>query len=250
MATKSKTYSKSWLLTPGECNCEKELPVWLLTERIIDVATEHANSWEVGYARLIIDNQAWVLSRVAIEMKRWPKVNETYTLTTWVEDFNRHFSERNVEITDADGNAIGYARTIWVVIDLATRQSCDISEFAYIRDYVSDKDCPMDKQSRLKSVDRTRTGGYTFRYSDIDFNQHVNSLRYIRLLLDQWTADFHNRNEIARFEISYMKEGHDGQTIEIGVDDSSNDCKLEMIHDGTCLCRSRIVYRQRNQQNI
>ena len=49
------------------------MPVWLLTERIIDVATEHANSWEVGYARLIIDNQAWVLSRVAIEMKRWPK---------------------------------------------------------------------------------------------------------------------------------------------------------------------------------
>ncbi len=250
MATGSKTYSKSWLLTPGECNCEKELPVWLLTERIIDVATEHANSWEVGYARLIIDNQAWVLSRVAIEMKRWPKVNETYTLTTWVEDFNRHFSERNVEITDADGNVIGYARTIWVVIDLATRQSCDISSFGYIRDYVSDKECPMEKQSRIKTVERTRTGNYTFRYSDIDFNQHVNSLRYIRLLLDQWTADFHNSNEIARFEISYIKEGHDGQTVEIGIDDSSNDCKLEIVNNGTCLCRSRIVYRQRNQQNI
>ena len=37
------------------------MPVWLMTERIIDVATEHANSWGVGYARLILDNQAWVL---------------------------------------------------------------------------------------------------------------------------------------------------------------------------------------------
>ena len=104
MTTDSKIYSKSWLLTPGECNCEKEMPVWLMTERIIDVATEHANSWGVGYARLILDNQAWVLSRVAIEMKRWPKVNETYTLSTWVEDYNRHFSERNIEVTDTDGS--------------------------------------------------------------------------------------------------------------------------------------------------
>lgn len=127
MTTDSKIYSKSWLLTPGECNCEKEMPVWLMTERIIDVATEHANSWGVGYARLILDNQAWVLSRVAIEMKRWPKVNETYTLSTWVEDYNRHFSERNIEVTDTDGNVIGHARTVWVVIDLTTRQSCDIS---------------------------------------------------------------------------------------------------------------------------
>ena len=107
MTTDSKIYSKSWLLTPGECNCEKEMPVWLMTERIIDVATEHANSWGVGYARLILDNQAWVLSRVAIEMKRWPKVNETYTLSTWVEDYNRHFSDRNIEVTDTDGNVIG-----------------------------------------------------------------------------------------------------------------------------------------------
>lgn len=247
MATDSKLYSKSWLLTPGECNCEKELPVWLLTERIIDVATTHANSWGVGYARLIVDNQAWVLSRVAIEMKRWPKVNETYTLSTWVEGYNRHFSERNVEITDADGNVIGYARTIWVVIDLATRQSCDISAFDYIRDNINDKECPMEKQGHFKTVDRTHSSSYTFRYSDIDFNQHVNSLRYIRLLLDQWTADFHNRQEIQRFEISYMKEGLDGQTVEIGIDDRDNDCKLEIVHEGTCLCRSRIVFRKRKQ---
>lgn len=157
MTTDSKIYSKSWLLTPGECNCEKEMPVWLMTERIIDVATEHANSWGVGYARLILDNQAWVLSRVAIEMKRWPKVNETYTLSTWVEDYNRHFSERNIEVTDTDGNVIGHARTVWVVIDLTTRQSCDISSLDYIRNNLCEKECPIAKHTRIRSVDAART---------------------------------------------------------------------------------------------
>lgn len=245
METDKKIYSKTWLLTPGECNCEKEMPVWLMTERIIDVATEHANSWGVGYARLIVDNQAWVLSRVAIEMTRWPKVNETYTLSTWVEDYNRHFSERNIEIYDADDNVIGHARTIWVVIDLTTRQSCDISALDYIRDNVLDKDCPIDKHSHIRRVDAARSANYTFQYSDIDFNQHVNSLRYIRLLLDQWTIGFHDKHSIKRFEIAYMKEGYAGQSVTISVDDRSDDCLMEIAHDGEVLCRTRIVFENR-----
>ena len=223
MTTDSKIYSKSWLLTPGECNCEKEMPVWLMTERIIDVATEHANSWGVGYARLILDNQAWVLSRVAIEMKRWPKVNETYTLSTWVEDYNRHFSERNIEVTDTDGNVIGHARTVWVVIDLTTRQSCDISSLDYIRNNLCDKECPIAKHTRIRSVDAARTSEYTFQYSDIDFNQHV----------------------VKRFEIAYMNEGLPEQTVQISVDDRSDDCKLEISHGSEPLCRTRIVFDNR-----
>lgn len=245
MTTDSKIYSKSWLLTPGECNCEKEMPVWLMTERIIDVATEHANSWGVGYARLILDNQAWVLSRVAIEMKRWPKVNETYTLSTWVEDYNRHFSERNIEVTDTDGNVIGHAHTVWVVIDLTTRQSCDISSLDYIRNNLCEKECPIAKHTRIRSVDAARTSEYTFQYSDIDFNQHVNSLRYIRLLLDQWTADFHNEHVVKRFEIAYMNEGLPEQTVQISVDDRSDDCTLEISHGSEPLCRTRIVFDNR-----
>lgn len=221
------------------------MPVWLMTERIIDVATEHANSWGVGYARLILDNQAWVLSRVAIEMKRWPKVNETYTLSTWVEDYNRHFSERNIEVTDTDGNVIGHARTVWVVIDLTTRQSCDISSLDYIRNNLCEKECPIAKHTRIRSVDSARTSEYTFQYSDIDFNQHVNSLRYIRLLLDQWTADFHNEHVVKRFEIAYMNEGLPEQTVQISVDDRSDDCKLEISHGSEPLCRTRIVFDNR-----
>lgn len=246
MKLEDKTiFSKSWLLTPGECNAEKELPVWLLVERIIDVATCHANSWNVGYAKLITDNQAWVLSRVTIEMQRWPKVNEFYTLTTWVEDFNRHFSERNIEISDSQGNVIGYSRTIWFVINLETRKSCDISQFESIRGNVSSKVCPIEKQSHIKPFLAEKVANYTFKYSDIDFNGHVNSLRYIRLLLDQWPLSFHDNHEIKRFEIAYMNEGKAHQEVAISLSESSEDCKLEIIGKESPICRARIIYKSR-----
>ena len=143
-----KVFSKTYYLAAGECNPQGELPLTLLMTRIIEVATLHANSWGVGYARLIQDNQVWVLSRVSIEMTVYPKVNENYSITTWIEDYNRHFSQRNMRIDDAEGNPLGYVRTIWMVIDMNTRASVDISQLGYIRENVSDLLCPIEPISR------------------------------------------------------------------------------------------------------
>ena len=62
-------------MTAAECNPEKEMPLSLVMTKIIEVATLHANSWGVGYADMIRNNEGWVLSRVTIEMLRYPKVN-------------------------------------------------------------------------------------------------------------------------------------------------------------------------------
>lgn len=238
-----KEYTGSFFLMPGECNAQQIMPVSLLVSRIIEVATAHANRWGVGYSALKENNEAWVLSRVTVEMKRYPRVNENYSLTTWIEAYNRRFSERNFAISDGKGNVIGYARTIWVVINSITRESADISQFSYIVNNISDRPCPIEKQSRLRALDGIRTSKYIFQYSDIDFNRHVNSVRYIEHLLNQWNLDFYDNHVIERFEIAYMKECLYGMEVEIKVNDSTADCHAEILHDGEPLCRARIVFR-------
>lgn len=240
--TERRIFSKTYLATPGECDAQGEMPVWQLTDKIIEVATLHANSWGVGYERLIADNHAWVLSRVAIEMRRYPAVNERFTLKTWIEDYNRHFSERNMEIDGEDGEPIGYARTIWAVIDLATRGSCDISALEYIRENKLDKPCPIEKMARIKAVEHARESRYTFRYSDIDSNRHANSVRYIRILADQWPIEFHDRHILRRFEIFYLKEGHAGEEVCVGVDDTALDCTAEIRRGADCLVKARLLF--------
>ena len=74
-----KEYSETFFLAPGECDPQQRMPLSLLTMRLIQVATYHANQWGVGYETLIKERETWVLSRVAIEMHRYPMVNETYT---------------------------------------------------------------------------------------------------------------------------------------------------------------------------
>lgn len=240
--TNQNEFSESFFLTPGECNPEKEMPISVLVSRIIEVATLHANTWGVGFATLAKENQSWVLSRVTIEMKRFPTLNENYKLTTWIENFNKFFSERDFEITDGENNIIGYARTIWVVIDSTTRESVDISRFTFMQDYISEKECPIAKQRKLRPLDEYESKQYTFRYCDVDFNRHINSCKYIELLLNQWSLDFHDHHKISRFEIAYMKEAYFDETVEIRIKDMGNDKYTELVHNDEHLCRAHFTF--------
>jgi len=241
-----KEYKQSFYLSAGECNPQAEMPLTLLMNRIIEVATNHANAWGVGYARLIEDGQGWVLSRVTVEMKRYPRVDEFYTLTTWIEDYNRHFSQRNMEISDNNGNVIGYTRTIWVVINLNTRESVDISKLSYISENVSGKECPIEPQSRLRPFEPTRTENYRFRYTDIDFNGHVNTVRYLEHLVNTFPMQWHAQNFIERMEIAFVKESYYDTDAIINIDDSNPmNVRLDIDADDVTRVRSRFIFQVR-----
>ena len=241
-----KEYSRTYYLSAGECNPQGELPLPLLVNRVIDVATHHANEWGVGYERLIADNHAWVLARVTVEMERYPRVNENYTLTTWIEDYNRMFSQRNMMITDQQGNTLGYVRTIWMVIDLATRQSVDISQLSYIRDNINDRPCPIAPQSKLRPVTDGYAMEHTFGYVECDFNRHVNTVRYLELLINQFDMSQFDNSIIQRMEIAFMKETRYGEVAQVKrSEEAPGVWSMVIAADGQDHVRARFAFRDR-----
>jgi medium-chain acyl-[acyl-carrier-protein] hydrolase len=244
--TQLKEYTHKYFLTAGECNPQQEMPLSLVLERVVEVSTEHANAWGVGYSQLKKDNQGWVLSRVTIEMTRYPKANEAYSVTTWIEDYNRRFSQRNMSIQDGNGNIIGYARTIWVVMNWATRESVDISKLSYIRENVSGRPCPIADQTHFRPIEATRKVEYQFQYTDTDVNRHVNSVRYAQLMMNLWDLKHYDEHFISRFEIAYKKECPFGAKAFIKVDDSNpDDCCCQVDVDDVSHCNARFVFSKR-----
>lgn len=239
-------YSKTYTVEPAEGNGQQELPLTLLAKRILEVATLHAESWGVGYSTLIKNRQVWVLSRLTVEMYRYPLINEHYTLQTWIEGYNKHFSSRNFAILGEDGSPCGYARTIWVVIDLDSRTSVDISQFEYIAENISDKACPIEKQSRVRDVHDENAVIYPVTYNDIDLNRHVNSVKYIEHELDPFPFERYDKQRIRRFEISYANEARYGSTLQLLKEEEAPDhFTLEIRDDQTVYCKGRIIFENR-----
>lgn len=226
------------------------MPITLLINRLIEIATLHANQLGIGYASLVERKGTWVLSRVAVEMQRYPEVNENYTIRTWVCGINRLFSERDFEILDGQGATIGWARTLWAVINTETRAAEDISHMLWLEEIIPDKECPVEKPSRLRALKEYSSTPYTFTYCDMDFNRHVNSSRYIELLLNQWSLDFHDHNRLYRFEISYIHEAHYDQQVEVRLFSDPNSEQsttyAELVDGDQALCRALLRFEPRD----
>ncbi len=245
MNQRIKEYKVDYLLTAGECNPEAKMPVPLLVSRLIETATFHANHLDVGFARLSREGLAWVLSRVSLEMRRWPGANEAYSLTTWVEDVNRHFSQRNFEIKSGD-EILGYASSVWMGIDIKKRQSGDLSLLESMRDVISEKRCPIDRFPRISlSPDHEVMSGdtYRFRYCDCDFNRHVNTVRYVELLLNEWNLDFYDTHQVKRFDIAFMHEARYGESVSVVRQQSGdNDYSCVISRGDDVLSKARIIF--------
>lgn len=242
-----KLCSKTFTLKPEECNGQLEMPLQFLVSRIIKVAAMHAEKWGVGYNMMIEKGTAWVLSRIAIEMKHIPAVSERYTMETWIEDYNTRFSTRNVAILDGNGEAIGYARTIWLVLDVKARRNANVEELNNLREYILDRPCPIEPPSRMRMEEGEKINSLKVQYCDIDHNRHLNSGRYVEYLLNQYPFEWHDNNRIARFEIAYAHEARPDIEIDLFREKKTeNDHLLEMRHGDTTLCRSRLIFAPRD----
>ncbi len=209
--------TKSWFLTAGETDARGLMPVTLVAARAIETATEHANVLGIGYADLKEHRMGWVLARLTIEMIRYPHINETYTMSTWIEGYNRRFSDRCFEMTDAEGNTVAHIRSMWVAIDMETRTLADLAQVETDLYPVVDRACPVakDRAPMIEKGAPVETGSYTFKYCDIDFNRHVNTIRYLDLVLNLRPLEFYDRNDIDRLSVSFDHECHFGETVRL-----------------------------------
>lgn len=209
--------TQTFFLSAGEVNAEAEMSLPLLTAKLIDIATADSNSLGIGNPAMAHLDCGWVLSRLTIEMSRYPTVNEQYALTTWIEDINRHFSIRCFRVDDGEGNPIGYARSIWMVMNWRTHENAGLSHLDIRPDMMSrELLCPIPRQGRHTHIDVSflqRT--YTFRFCDLDFYRHVNTVRYIDLLLNSFSLAEMDAMQIRRLEISFLHEGRYGKMVEI-----------------------------------
>lgn len=242
-----KEYIKEYFLVASHCNAQQELSLSVLTEQMIDIAVEHANRIDIGYARLLTINALWVLSRVTIQMVRMPRIEEHYRIVTWVENFHRMFSTRDFLIVGEDGKSLGFARTLWVAIDKDNRHPADLTPLVEGRDLESTRPCPVPLRPKLKQFHQgDDIDHYTFRTTDIDFNRHVNTVRYIELVLNRWSLDFYDTHRITLFDINFRHEAHYGERAIIRMQRDTDGALIEIDGENSCYALSEVRFAPRH----
>ena len=179
------------------------------------------------------DNHSWVLSRMAVEFDCQPTQYTDYTVATWISDYGRVLSTRNFTLTDAAGREFGRAVTQWAMIDLQSRSAIDLSWVGDAHaDAIVDAAPPTDKPRKIRAVSPTATAEHRVVYSDIDFNRHVNTMRYIEMMLDMLPVDMLTQEAPVRLDIHFLKECRFGQTLTVGCELRGRSALFEISADG------------------
>lgn len=246
MSESNKIGTYKFVAEPFHVDFNGRLTMGVLGNHLLNCAGFHASDRGFGIATLNEDNYTWVLSRLAIELDEMPYQYEDFSVQTWVENVYRLFTDRNFAVIDKEGRKIGYARSVWAMINLNTRKPADLLTLhgGSIVDYVCDEPCPIDKPSRIKVAATEPAATITAKYSDIDINGHVNSIRYIEHILDLFPIELYKTKHIRRFEMAYVAESYYGDLLSFFLEEvSENEYHIEVKkNEGEVVCRSKVLF--------
>lgn len=214
--------------------------------QIQDIAWEHAEILGLGFDNLQKEKQFWVLSRLLVKIKRRPKWGEKFTVETWPCGTDGILALRDIHFIDDSGESIITATTSWLVLDMNTKRiiRLDLETFPFHNERIMEENA--GKVKPVKSEDDIIFSPVLF--NEIDVNQHFNSGRYLERIIDSYDFDFHEKNELAEFEVNFVKEGVPTDMLGIRkqiIDENNHICSVVRESDQAELIRARLVWSTR-----
>lgn len=237
----------NFVAEPFHVDFNGRLTMGILGNHLLNCAGFHASERGFGIAEVNENHYTWVLSRLAIELEDMPRQYEPFSIETWVENVYRLFTDRDFALVNKEGKTIGYARSVWAMISMETRKPADLLTLhgGSITEYVCDCECPIDKPGRIKVATEKPVWVYQTRYSDIDINGHVNSIKYIEHILDLFPMETFKDKQVKRFEMAYVAESYYGDSLSFykeEKEDESIDVEVRK-NDQEVVVRSKIIFK-------
>jgi len=216
-----------------------------LIDILLSTAGYNADDNGFGLRNLNAMDSSWVLLRLALEMDHFPEQYETIHIETWIEEVGRATTTRNFCIRNEKHEIIGNACSIWAMIDMQTRRAQDLLSLEGIHKFASGDLGLIEKPVKLGPIgdDGIDYDGFKVKYSDIDINGHVNTVRYIEWISDCFSLETYRKKQIRRFEINFMNELLFDDFVDIiGSEIEPNDFRFEIRKDEKIACRARVVF--------
>ena len=196
-----------------------------------DMAMYQSERLGVGIEHLKENKMAWVLYKWDITMESYPLLNETIKVKTFVYSSNKFFAYRKHEIIDAKENMIGYANSVWILINTDRRRPMritkDINE-AYGIDVSNNTPIDIEDILSITKVDCEKS--FEVRYSDIDTNMRVNNVKYAAWALETVPKDIVLNYELENMKVTYEKETTYGEIIKVNTEIIRQENKVTCRH--------------------
>lgn len=204
-------YNYEYEIKYQEVDAKKKLRLFNLENYILEVAGTVADELGFGIANLHPRGLTWILTRLSVEMYELPTHCQKVRFETWIESNAHMLSTRNFRIYSGD-KLIGQCKSVWAVLDLEKREIVNIFDDPMFEDCVDGEVIEMARVRMTTIPEPTGCVAHKVAYSDIDYNGHCNSCRYLQAMTDAYLPDYYGKK--VRLDINYQKEAMLGENLQ------------------------------------
>ncbi|MFA8434591.1 MAG: acyl-[acyl-carrier-protein] thioesterase [Marinifilaceae bacterium] len=214
-----------------------------------EIAGNHASSMESGMQNLFDQNLAWVLSRLQLKIYNSPRWNDKIRIRTWPVGIEGVFAIRDFQIFNTDNAIIAEASSAWLVINLLNRRPVRPHSIVEKMNYQGNHRIFSESIKKIPPVNvLDPVDQLTVRFSDLDLNQHVNNVKYIKWLADSCPPEVLMHQRISEVEINFLHESKLGEELAIfrhALSTSSFHCCVKNNDKKTDNCRAIIKWAEK-----
>jgi len=211
----TSVYSHDWEINFLQCMPNGLLRHTELCNILQLTAGYHAELGGINFTDMQLHDQAWVLSRMRVEIEELPKWTETITVTTWIYDLQGSRSIRAFEVHVSGRKIIGSV-TYWAVFNTKLRKA---EALALPHEHVETYPERKATAESFKKVDVNRESVLNSErkivLSDVDIVNHVNNVKYLEWCLDDIDPRPILKQQLKSFDMNFLRELKLGDAVQL-----------------------------------
>lgn len=198
--------SKDWEINFTQCAPNGFLKYTDLCSILQLTAAAHSEIGGISFTDMQEFNQAWVLSRMRVEVTKLPKSGDVVTVKTWINSLENSRSVRALEM-HVNGEKIVGSETFWAVFNTKKRRPEALAlPFEHFEVY-PEKKATHEGFSKINfNQEKEIVFEKTIFLSDLDIVNHVNNVKYLEWCLDLVDEKLILNQKIISLEMNFLKE--------------------------------------------
>ncbi|WP_309641688.1 acyl-ACP thioesterase domain-containing protein [Flavobacterium sp.] len=224
-------HSQDWEINFMQCTPNGDLRYTELCNLLQLTAASHSESGGFSFVDMQQFDQAWVLSRMRLEITKLPKWKDIITIKTWINTLENSRSVRAMEVAVNGEKCVG-AETFWAVFNTKTRRP---EVMALPHDHC--EKYPNDRATLLpfSKIDINETQEMVFErqvvLSDLDIVNHVNNVKYLEWCMDLVDEAIIMKPQIKDLDMNFLKELSLKDIVQIHKSQADNKMAFSITKD-------------------
>lgn len=195
----------------------------------------HLSEGGLDYQTLADEGLAFLLTRTNCLIHRAPRLNEAIALRTWHRGVKGAQFFRCYEFLDGEGERLAESVTAFALVDVKSHRLLRPDAFdRYGLVTMPERQSGCPDPGKWKSPALSKVGEHVVRWSETDWNGHLNNTYYADLLCDFVPGGLTGKR-LTGFSIGFLREAREGETLHMAAASGETEAFVAGTHDrGVC----------------